>query len=61
VYHEFSGPEIYNLENDPYEIDNLAGKGAESIRVEKELHTALLNWMERTGDPMLNRILSMAT
>lgn len=56
VYHEFSSPELYNLEVDPFELENVSGKGAEEKRVERELSQATLEWMERTGDPLFDRI-----
>jgi arylsulfatase A-like enzyme len=60
IYHKFYGPELYNSESDPWEIENLAGKSEESTRVGKALHDVLIDWMERTGDPMLKRMESVA-
>jgi arylsulfatase A-like enzyme len=52
IYHESYGPEMYNLEADPWETRNLAR--AEHLRdVRAELHHALFDWMARTKDPLL--------
>lgn len=43
--------ELYDLENDPYEINNLAGSAdAEHRRVLQQLRDALDNWIEETND-----------
>lgn len=45
--------ELYDLENDPWEFHNLAGK-AEYAEVEQRLKTALEVWQRETDDPALN-------
>ena len=45
--------ELYDLEADPGERSNLAGK-EEWAAVEAELKRALLTWMQETGDPLLD-------
>jgi len=43
--------ELYDLENDPYEIDNLAGSDdPEHRRVLRELRGALDDWIDQTND-----------
>lgn len=45
--------ELYDLETDPLEQSNLAGK--ESVRhIERELSAQLWRWMRETDDPLLN-------
>ena len=41
--------ELYDLEKDPREFNNLAGK-PEAAAVEKELKMALVEWMARERD-----------
>ena len=48
IYHQSYGAELYNLEQDPREMNNLAGE-QEVREVETELHEALVEWMVRTG------------
>jgi arylsulfatase A-like enzyme len=44
--------ELYDLQADPYELENLVGNGAfEPVR--RELSQALADWMRDTGDPLL--------
>jgi N-sulfoglucosamine sulfohydrolase len=44
--------ELYDLEADPFEQDNLVG--AQHVReVERRLDSQLRTWMEQTGDPLL--------
>ena len=45
--------ELYDLENDPWEFHNLAGK-AEYAEVEQRMKTALVNWQNETDDPALD-------
>lgn len=45
--------ELYDLETDPVEIDNLAGR-PEVARIEKELSDRLWQWMRETKDPLLD-------
>ncbi len=42
--------ELYDLENDPYELNNLAGN-PEFTKVQQEMETRLKRWMADTGDP----------
>jgi arylsulfatase A-like enzyme len=43
--------ELYDLENDPYEIHNLAAsESAELRRIKKEMSAALDEWIKATGD-----------
>ena len=45
------GEELYDLENDPYEISNLAASTRpEHQRVKKELRSALFRWIDETND-----------
>ena len=45
--------ELYDLENDPWEFQNLAGK-AEYAEVEQRLKAALETWRQETDDPALD-------
>ncbi len=45
--------ELYDLENDPYEFENLAGQSA-FADVEKRLLTQLDLWRRQTGDPLID-------
>ena len=45
--------ELYDLENDPWEFHNLAGK-AEYAEVEQRMKTALEAWRHETDDPTLD-------
>ena len=40
---------LYDLESDPYELENLAGK-PEAAEIQAGLEAELAGWMERTGD-----------
>lgn len=44
--------ELYDLQTDPVERENLAGRPAYA-EVERDLRERLLNWMQATGDPLL--------
>ena len=44
------GPWLFDRENDPYEMTNLAGRAA-FVEVQRGLETRLRQWMEETGDP----------
>lgn len=44
--------QLFDLENDPNEFDNLADK-PEYQSIKKELSEQLLNWMKQTKDPLL--------
>jgi len=45
--------ELYDLEKDPWEFHNLAGK-AEYAEVEKRMKAALKAWRHETDDPALD-------
>ncbi|HET9780799.1 MAG TPA: sulfatase [Candidatus Dormibacteraeota bacterium] len=45
--------ELYDLEQDPGEIDNLAGR-PEVAEIEKELSDRLWHWMREAKDPLLD-------
>ena len=45
--------ELYDLEADPYEFNNLAGK-PEHAQTQSRLQQELQSWREKTKDPMLN-------
>lgn len=55
IFHESYGPEMYNLEKDPWEVNNL-GSDPETAQVRAKMHRVLVDWMSRTGDPMLTRM-----
>ena len=44
--------ELYDLESDPWEMENLAGRG-EYDETRQELARALVRWMRTTDDPLL--------
>lgn len=44
--------ELYDLDNDPWEQENLAGHD-DCIEVQSELHEKLFQWMHKTNDPLL--------
>jgi hypothetical protein len=51
VFHDGGEQELYNLEEDPWEMENQAG--APSLQpLIAELREALLDWMVRTDDPL---------
>jgi arylsulfatase A-like enzyme len=46
--------ELFDLQDDPHEFNNLAGR--ESLRdVQERLLQQLLAWRQRTNDPLLDR------
>jgi hypothetical protein len=45
--------ELYDLETDPYEFNNLAGKPVHA-QMQSRLQQELQRWREQTKDPMLN-------
>ena len=49
--------ELYDLHNDPDEVDNLAGK-PEYATIETDLRQRLLAWMQETHDPLLEGPIS---
>jgi arylsulfatase A-like enzyme len=54
VFHDGGEEELYNLEEDPWEMENQAGVPWLQPLV-KELRKALLDWMVRTRDPLTER------
>jgi arylsulfatase A-like enzyme len=42
--------ELYDLRSDPWQIDNVAGRGSYT-RTTSQLRSVLLEWMRTTGDP----------
>jgi N-sulfoglucosamine sulfohydrolase len=44
--------ELYDLQQDPEELANLAGKAATAV-LEQELVDLLVDWMQDTADPLL--------
>lgn len=48
--------ELYDLQNDPAEFYNLAGK-ADVADVQKRLTAALMQWRKQTDDPFLDRAM----
>jgi arylsulfatase A-like enzyme len=44
--------ELYDLEADPTEMNNLVGK-SEFAEIERDLDARLTRWMEETDDPIL--------
>lgn len=51
VYNPFSIDELYDLESDPYEIHNLAGRIGQST-VLKRMKERMIEWMRRTNDAL---------
>ncbi len=49
IHNEGDHAELYNLEHDPLERENLIGK-AEVASTQQQLHKALHEWMSRSGD-----------
>ncbi|HAN29714.1 MAG TPA: hypothetical protein DCP75_18715 [Haliea salexigens] len=45
--------ELYDLRNDPFETSNLAQKPTQAQRL-GNMQAALMQWRQRTGDPLLN-------
>lgn len=57
-YHEFKNRpkfELYDLENDPYELDNLIDH-TQYERIAQELKDELKKWMSQQNDPMLKNM-----
>ncbi len=57
AYHQMRKPpeyELYDLESDPYEFQNLAGK-PDHAQVLRELKWELADWRKQTRDPLLNQ------
>ena len=54
VFHDGGAEELYNVEEDPREMENQAGAPLLQPLV-KELREALLDWMVHTGDPLTDR------
>jgi len=55
IYHLGYGGEMYQLEEDPGEMNNLAGV-ARFADVERALRAGLFNWMRQTNDPLWERV-----
>ena len=54
VYATYLNPpriQLYDLANDPWEFENLAGR-SEYAEVQNRLHDRLLRWQEETKDPL---------
>jgi hypothetical protein len=49
-WHESGETWLYNRKNDPYELNNLAGK-AKYADVQKRMEQRLKKWMKQTNDP----------
>jgi arylsulfatase A-like enzyme len=45
--------ELYNLEDDPFELENLASNSSSSCEI-SIMRKRLLEWMKKTGDKLLN-------
>ncbi len=54
VFHATAMPELYDVESDPGELNNLAGDPAYR-NAASELRGSLIKWMEEISDPLLNR------
>jgi hypothetical protein len=46
---ERPGEELYDVQADPYELNNLAGNPEYNTILER-MHTLLIEWQEKTGD-----------
>ncbi|MEM1285008.1 MAG: sulfatase-like hydrolase/transferase [Pseudomonadota bacterium] len=53
IWHLGNGPELFNLEFDPFEMNNLALQADASTTVQL-LHRELMNVMRETGDPLVS-------
>lgn len=51
VYNPWDVDELYDLENDPWELDNLAGDPAHA-QLQRALEARLWRWMHDTADPL---------
>ncbi len=49
-FHDRPAEELYRVDKDPYEMDNLAGQ-SEYNEVKRRLRTELTRWMKAQGDP----------
>jgi hypothetical protein len=51
TWHNAPAEELYDLEKDPHEFNNLAGK-PEYAAIQKRLRAELKAWQQRTNDPL---------
>jgi arylsulfatase A-like enzyme len=56
-YYAGDTDELYDLDNDPHELMNLAGTAA-CRGVQRDLQTALVDWLRTTGDVSLSDVLA---
>ncbi len=49
-FHNRPAEELYKVDSDPYEMENLSGN-PECAGVKKRLHTELIRWMQEQNDP----------
>jgi len=59
VFNGFDMDELYDLQDDPYEIRNLASDGSCEI-IKKRLVSEMWKWCEKTDDIMFNPYPSVA-
>ena len=55
VLHQNGEAELYNIVQDPYEMDNEAGL-PDTQELEDSLREALLQWSRKTGDPFAEKV-----